>query len=134
AIFTAVLALFGVIKSPGILLAIPASVLVGLAFATPIMAFAATQETDTPFAILNRFVVLPLFLFSGTFFPISQLPAWTHPIAYATPLWHGVQLCRGLDLGHVSVASMAGHALVLTAFTAVGIAVALRTYRTRLET
>ena len=134
AIFTAVLAVFGTIKSPGILLAIPASVLVGLAFATPIMAFAATQETDNSFAVLNRFIVLPLFLFSGTFFPISQLPTWTHPIAYVTPLWHGVQLCRGLDLGHVAVGSLVVHAVVLLAFTAGGIVVALRTYRTRLET
>jgi lipooligosaccharide transport system permease protein len=134
ALFTAVLSVFGVIRSPGILLAIPAAVLVGLAFAAPIMAFAATRETDNSFAVLNRFVVLPLFLFSGTFFPISQLPTWTHPVAYVTPLWHGVQLCRGLDLGHVSVPALMGHTAVLLAYTATGVVAALRTYRGRLET
>jgi len=42
---------------------------------------------------------MPLFLFSGTFFPISQLPGWIQPVAQATPLFHGVSLCRGLALG-----------------------------------
>ncbi len=46
-----------------------------------------------------RFAITPLFLFSGVFFPIEQLPGWMQPIAYATPLWHGVSLCRGLALG-----------------------------------
>jgi len=47
---------------------------------------------------LFRFGITPLFLFSGTFFPITQLPGWLQPVAYVTPLWHGVSLCRGLAL------------------------------------
>ena len=54
------------------------------AFATPVVAFSVTRESDNGFAALNRFGVIPLFLFSGTFFPISQLPGWTQPLAYLT--------------------------------------------------
>ena len=55
-------------------LRLPAGVLTGMAFAVPMAAFSATQDKDTAFITLYRFVVIPLFLFSGTFFPISQLP------------------------------------------------------------
>ena len=54
---------------------------------------------DTSFAVVFRFGMIPLFLFSGTFFPVTQLPAWLRPVAYLTPLWHGVALCRALCLG-----------------------------------
>ena len=56
------------------MLALPAAVLTGLAFATPIIAFSATQRRDSGFNVLFRFGITPLFLFSGTFFPLDQLP------------------------------------------------------------
>ena len=68
------------------------AVLTGLAFAVPTFALAARLENDNGFSILFRFVVTPLMLFSGTFFPIDQLPAWMQPLAWVTPLWHGVEL------------------------------------------
>ena len=80
-------------------LACRSAVLTGMAFATPIFAFAATRDTDSGFAMLFRFGIVPMFLFSGTFFPVSQLPDWLEPVAYAVPLWHGVDLCRDLALG-----------------------------------
>ncbi len=49
--------------------------------------------------------MIPLFLFSGTFFPVSQLPALLQPLAYVTPLWHGVDLCRTLALGTATTAA-----------------------------
>ena len=73
--------------------------LTGLAFAAPLTAFAATQETDARFALVMRFLVLPLFLFSGTFFPISQLPTLLQALAWISPLWHGVVLCRAATTG-----------------------------------
>ena len=79
----------------------PSAILTGLAFAAPIAAFAAAQQNDTGFSAIYRFGLIPLFLFSGTFFPIAQLPGWLQPVAQATPLYHGVALCRGLVLGHV---------------------------------
>jgi lipooligosaccharide transport system permease protein len=74
-----------------------------------------------------------MFLFSGTFFPISQLPVVLQPIAWITPLWHGVSLCRDLALSRGSVPVMVGHAAYLAAVTAVGLALAHRAYRRRLE-
>ncbi len=56
------------------------------------------------FSAIYRFGLIPLFLFSGTFFPIAQLPGWLQPVAEATPLYHGVALCRALTLGHVGLA------------------------------
>jgi lipooligosaccharide transport system permease protein len=74
AVFVAVSVMFGAVAiGPGILM-IPVAVLTGLAFALPISAFTATQRTDQAFPVINRFVIIPLFIFSGTFFPIDQLP------------------------------------------------------------
>ena len=102
-IYLGIMAAFGTVHSGLALLAVPAAVVSGLAFATPIAAFAATQKNDTGFATLYRFGLIPLFLFSGTFFPISQLPGWLQALARATPLYHRVALCRALVLGHVQV-------------------------------
>ncbi len=131
-IYVAVMGAFGADVSPLVIVAIFVAVLTGLAFAAPISAYAATQETDTAFATLYRMALMPLFLFSGTFFPVSQLPAWLRFVAYATPLFHGVALCRDLSLGHLSLWPDLGHGVYLLALTGVGIALGLRTYRKRL--
>ena len=73
-----------------------------IAFATPIAAYSATQKTMNSFNYIFRFGITPLFLFSGTFFPVSQLPSFLQPIAYLTPLYHGVALCRSLGLGTIT--------------------------------
>jgi len=99
AVFTIVAALFGALKSPLALLGIPAAVITGLAFAGGMGAFMATQRTPDKFSAIFRWVITPLFLFSGTFFPISSLPAALQPIAWLSPLWHGVELTRGATLG-----------------------------------
>ena len=134
AVFAAVIVAFGASRSALVVLAVPSAVLTGLAFATPIMAFTATQRTPDRFAALFRFGVTPLFLFSGTFFPIESLPSFLQPIAWLSPLWHGVELCRLLMLGTITQAPLLGlvHALVLVTITAIGIAVALRTVEARL--
>ena len=133
AIFLAVMALFGAVASPWALAALPAAVLTGLAFAAPVEAWAITVTTDTSFALIFRFGMIPLFLFSGTFFPITQLPAWLRPLAYATPLWHGVALCRSLSLGTATLGGALGHIAYLLLLTAAGIAaVASRAGATKL--
>jgi lipooligosaccharide transport system permease protein len=113
-------------------LTVPAGVLTGMAFAAPIVAFAATQDNDAHFAALFRFVVIPMFLFSGTFFPVSQLPPVMRPIAYLTPLWHGVDLCRTLALGTASVGRTTVHTLYLLAWVIAGTALARLAYQRRL--
>ena len=132
AVFLAVMAMFGAIRSPWAAVALPAAVLTGLAFGVPIEAYAMTVTKDTSFAMLFRFGIIPLFLFSGTFFPVTQLPAVVRPVAYLTPLWHGVALCRSLSLGTAQPGSSALHAGYLVAVTLLGVVVGNRTYRRRL--
>jgi lipooligosaccharide transport system permease protein len=132
AIFLGVMAVFGAAESAWLILCLPAAVLTGLAFAAPIEAYAMTCTKDTSFAMLFRFGIIPLFLFSGTFFPVSQLPVYVRPLAYVTPLWHGVALCRSLSLGTAQLGASAGHVGYLAALTALGIYAGNRTYRRRL--
>ncbi len=131
-IYLGVVAAFGVVRSPLAVLALPAAVATGLAFAAPIAAFAATQDKDVGFTSIYRFVLIPLFLFSGTFFPVSELPGWLRPVAYATPLYHGVSLCRGLVLGTATLWPAVGDAAYLVALAGVGYALARGTFRRRL--
>ena len=81
------------------MLAIPAAVLGCRRPGRALTAFVATQEDDHSFALIMRFLTLPMFLFSGTFFPLSQLPALLRPIAWVLPLWHSVELCRDATTG-----------------------------------
>src|SRR6185503_3245380 len=122
AIFTLVIVLFGAAASPLIILAIPAAVLTGMAFAGPIAAFSATQKTPDKFTAIFRFGITPLFLFSGTFFPISSLPAALQVFAWLTPLFHGVALTRGLSLGTIADDPVAAliHVTYLTVLAVVG--------------
>ncbi len=131
-IFMAVAAAFGAVQSPGALLALPVAVLTGLAFATPIEAWAVTRTKDSSFALIYRFGLIPLFLFAGIFFPVSQLPSWLQPVAYVTPLWQGVALCRALSLGTATAGPALGHVAYLVALAVAGMVAGNRTYRRRL--
>ncbi len=123
---------FGAARSAWVVLAWPAATLTGLAFAAPIAAWAVLVKTDSTFAYIFRFGMMPLMLFSGTFFPLSQLPGWLRLLAYATPLWHGVALCRAFSLGRASLPGALGHVTYLAALAAIGIWAGARTYRRRL--
>jgi lipooligosaccharide transport system permease protein len=133
-IFTVVMAVFGAAASPLIVLGIPAAVLTGMAFAAPIAAFSATQTTPEKFNAVFRFGITPLFLFSGTFFPLSNLPELIRPIAWLSPLWHGVELSRGLALGTIgqNPGLALVHVAVLVAIVAVGSVWAFKTVEARL--
>lgn len=132
AIFLAVMAVFGALESPLALLAVPAAVLTGMAFSAPVVAFAAVNDNDAGFAALFRFVVTPLFLFGGVFFPVEQLPPVLEQLAYATPLWHGVALSRGLALGTATAGGVLLHVAYLSAWVAVGSWLAARAFQRRL--
>lgn len=123
---------FGTTHSAWAVLALPVALLTGAVFLFPMMAYSITLESDQPLMVVFRFVMTPLFLFSGTFFPWQQLPDWMHPIAFATPLWHGVELCRELTLGTVDAGSAAIHLGYLLAALALGIAFARRNFNRRL--
>jgi lipooligosaccharide transport system permease protein len=137
AIFLAVMTIFGVVDSPLALLALPAVLLLGLAIAAPVCAFAVRQETDSGFAMLFRFGMVPMFLFSGTFFPVSQLPDAIEWLAWLSPLWHGVDLSRALVLGgdaSIGLGLTAIHLGYLALWLAVGYVLAIRGYQRRLIT
>jgi lipooligosaccharide transport system permease protein len=132
AIFTLVAAPFGAFGSWWVLLAVPVAVVTGLAFAVPTFALAARIDNDNGFSILYRFVMTPLMLFSGTFFPIEQLPVWMQPAAWVTPLWHGVVLCRAASEGVWPGPLGVVHVAVLAVYVGVGWVLARRTFTRRL--
>jgi lipooligosaccharide transport system permease protein len=133
-VFTVVIVAFGAAHSPLVVLGIPVAVLTGMAFGAPIAAFSATQRTPSKFNVIFRFGITPLFLFSGTFFPIESLPGFLQPIAWLSPLWHGVDLTRGLVLGTLgqNPAVMLVHVIVLATIVAVSTWAAVRTIERRL--
>jgi lipooligosaccharide transport system permease protein len=131
-LFFLVTVLFGAVTGPGAILAIPAALLTGLSFAAPIAAYSATQRDPNGFNALFRFGVIPLFLFSGTFFPIEQLPTILQLVAKVTPLWHGVDLCRSLALGTAEPALTLVHLVYLGSMTVLGVAAAFVTFQRRL--
>jgi lipooligosaccharide transport system permease protein len=130
--YLVVIAIFGGVDSAYGVLAFPAALLVGMAFAAPCLAFAATVERDSAFAALFRFGIVPMFLFSGTFYPVNRLPEVLEWVAYATPLWHGVELCRDLTTGRLAAGADLGHAGYLAALAVTGLLLALRTHERRL--
>jgi lipooligosaccharide transport system permease protein len=131
--FGVVLLVFGIARGPLVIVAVPAAVLTGLGFSALIMAFAGTLKTGADFNVLFRFVITPLFLFSGVFFPISRLPLWLQQVARVTPLYHGVELVRGLVLHSLDVRAAIVHTLYLTVMVLVGALAAFWTFRRRLH-
>ena len=134
-IFALVIILFGAARSWQIVFAIPVGTLTALAFAGPIAAFMSTQRDTTAFNSIWRFGITPLFLFSGTFFPIEQLPEQIRPIAWLLPLWHGVDLARALSLGTVgdNPAIHVAHVLILGTAAVLGVLAMFVMFRRQLE-
>jgi lipooligosaccharide transport system permease protein len=132
-VFLLVAVAFGAVSSLTVILAWPVAVLTGLAFGMPMAAFTATRPNESTFPIIFRFVITPLFLFSGTFFPIDRLPDFIQPVAWLTPLFHGVALTRAFALGHdLDPPNLLLHAAFLALLAAAGTLVAFRTFRRRL--
>jgi lipooligosaccharide transport system permease protein len=127
-----VVSLFGAVHSWLGLLAVPVAVLIGTASSLPMAAYASYVEQDRSFPPIFRFLVVPMFLFSGTFFPVDRMPLLFELVAYATPLWHAVELCRGLTLGTVDLLPAAGHVGYLLLWSVGGFLLARRSYRRRL--
>ncbi|MEE9298051.1 MAG: ABC transporter permease [Acidimicrobiia bacterium] len=133
-VYSGVMTAFGATTVAEGLLSIPPAVLTGLGFAAVITAYTARLKDEQGLAALFRFAVMPLFLFSGTFFPLDQLPAWAQPVAAATPLYHGVSLCRGLALGTGFEVHPAVSVAYLVAMVTLGTILAIRLMARRLVT
>jgi lipooligosaccharide transport system permease protein len=135
AIFCTVIVLFGAAASPGIAWSVPIAVLTGIAFSAPIAAFMSTQRDTDAWNNIWRFGITPLFLFSGTFFPIERLPELIRPIAWVLPLWHGVDLARSAALGTIAEHPLLAlaHVVILMAVAMAGVAAMFAMFRRRLE-
>jgi lipooligosaccharide transport system permease protein len=131
-VFAVVITLFGAVEFNRALLAILPALLTGLAFAAPITAFAGWLESDYGLSSMFRFVIVPMFLFSGTFFPIDQIPDWLQPLVYVVPLWHGVELTRAVALGTGTTLSPVVHVGVLVLVVGIGFVAAVRAFEARL--
>jgi lipooligosaccharide transport system permease protein len=117
----AAVALFGAAPSGGAWAGILVATLAGLAFGLPLMAYSASITEDKgQFALVMRLIVMPLFLFSGTFFPLDTLPLAVRWIGWISPIWHGTELGRVASYGYqepplltlVHVGVLAGLAVV----------------------
>jgi len=120
-VFLVVATILGGVTSFWAVFAVPAAVLGGAVFAAWLSGYAVMQESDVPFAVITRVGLFPLFMFSGTFFPTSQLPDWLQPFTWLSPLWHTVELCRAATTGsQPSAGTVLGHVTFLVALLALG--------------
>lgn len=130
--YLAVAAVLGTVTGPAVLLSLLVAVLTGMAVAAPVAAYSATLESESPFPGLFRFVVLPMTLLAGAFFPVEALPVWLRPVAWLTPVWHGTETARGAAFGGLELWAAAGHLAYLAAWVALGTWLAARNFRRRL--
>lgn len=101
ALYFVIVALFGASPSGWGWVSVLVATLAGLSFGLPLMAYAATITDDRgQFAMVMRFIVMPLFLFSGTFFPLDTLPLVVRWIGWISPIWHGTELGRVFSYGY----------------------------------
>ena len=120
--FIVIMAALGLVVSPWAILAVPGAMLIGFAFASVGTATATFVRNWQDFNFILT-VLIPLFLFSGTFYPIGLYPAWLQLVVQLTPLYHGVDLLRSLTTGVIGV-SIVGDVAYLAALAAAGLTVA----------
>jgi lipooligosaccharide transport system permease protein len=122
--FLVVMAAMGLILSPWAVLALPAATLIGFAFGACGMAVTTFMRSWQDFDLVSL-VILPLFLFSGTFYPLSVYPGTFQVLTRFSPLYHSVEIIRSLTLGAFDW-SLAGHVAFLLAMGGVGVIIASR--------
>ena len=132
--FWLIMVAFGAAPSGWSWVAIPISTLTALSLAAPMQAFAATLENEgAQFTSIQRFVIMPMFLFAGTFFALDSMPIYLQWIGWISPIWHGSQLARWATYGMSEPGWLVAiHLIVLVVLTVVSAALAARTYRRRL--
>lgn len=130
--FVIVMVAFGVSTPLEALGALVPAMLVGMAMASVTTAFTSRLKQIAGLPMFFRFVVIPMFLFSGVFFPITQLPGWLQPVAYITPVFHGVELARDVALGIDPIVDPLISITYLVAWIAIGGALIVAPLRRRL--
>jgi lipooligosaccharide transport system permease protein len=132
-LFTLVGVAFGAVAPARAPLLVLSAVLIGCAFVPPLAAYAVTAGRPANLTAVLRFVIMPLYMFSGTFFAVRQLPRWLQAVIEVTPLWHGVELCRSAALGTATFRATIVHIGYLAAMSAVGLLLARRNYYRQLH-
>jgi lipooligosaccharide transport system permease protein len=133
AAFVAVMAAFGVASGWWVLATLPAAVVTGLAFAAPAAAWAVGLRSAAKVTTAYRFVLMPMYMFSGTFFALNQLPHGLRLVASALPLAQGVALCRSLSLGTATTVEVVARTVYLLLFVVAGLAVGRVAYNRSLH-
>ena len=133
-IYWFVMLAFGVLESPRAWLAIFTAIMAGAAFGALMQALAGMLENeDIFFTVLQRFVIMPLFLFSGTFYPLTNMPIYLQWIGWISPLWHATELGRWLSYGHeISSLMLYTHFIFLNSLLLIGIIASRRIFTRRL--
>ena len=131
--FFLVMLAFRIPRQPLTFLALPAALLTGLGFGAAMMGYAGVIKNSNQFSTVFRFVITPLFLFSGTFFPLDRMPSWIRTVANVTPLYHGIELVRGFTLYGISPGEVAWHVGYLIAFLGTGTFAGIRIFQRKLE-
>jgi lipooligosaccharide transport system permease protein len=129
--FLIVMLALGLIHSAWAILALPAVMLSGAALSAGAMILTGATKEISSLEKVMTLVVIPLFLFSGTFFPVSLYPGFLRPIVQMTPLYHSASLLRALTTGEVSLGTL-WHVAYLVAMFVIASAVAIRLMRRRL--
>ncbi len=132
-IFGGVAAALGAISPMSALALAPIGILIGMATVAPMTAFTANRENTEALTAVFRFGITPMYLFSGTFFPVTQLPDWLRSVATVTPLWHAVELARRVALGSGSALPAWQHVGYLVLVFVVGVALTYRFFTRRLN-
>ena len=125
--FMLVMQVLGLNLSWWAILALPAVLLIAFGFASFGMGITSYMKTFQQMDWIN-FIMLPMFLLSATFYPITVYPEWIQWIIQVMPLWHGVELVRGLTTGAVSVALL-WHVLYFAVMIAIGLVITTRRLR-----
>jgi lipooligosaccharide transport system permease protein len=131
-IYTLIIAAFGALHSWWSLTLPVLGALITLAFTAPLVAYAASVDSDASFTTIYRFAFVPMFLFSATFYPLAAYPGYLRPVVQFVPLYHGVALARAAAFGDASWPPVLAHLAVLIAMSVAGISWGRRTMRRRL--
>jgi lipooligosaccharide transport system permease protein len=131
-VYTIVIGTFGALQSWWSLTLPLIGVLITMAFSAPLVAFAATAQSDGTFTTLYRFGFVPMFLFSATFYPVSAYPGYLRPLVQFVPLYHGVALVRAAAFGQGSVGAILCHIVFLVTMLVTGVVWGRHTMRRRL--
>jgi len=123
-VFIAVMAVMGLVESWWVVLALPATMLIGFGFGGAGMALTTLMKSWQDFEYI-QLAIIPMFLFSATFYPLSTYPEVLRWVVQATPLYQGVVLCRGLSTGQLGVDALVA-VVYLSAMGGVGLWAASR--------